>query len=72
MTNGGHDKAKTNEVIAAGKANLVSFGKPFIANPDLVKRLEIDAPLNQPNSKTIYGQGIHNAEEGYTDYPFLP
>ncbi len=50
----------------------MSFGKPFIANPDLVKRLEIDAPLNQPNSKTIYGQGIHNAEEGYTDYPFLP
>jgi N-ethylmaleimide reductase len=71
ITNGGYDKVKANDVISSGKADLVSFGTPFIANPDLVKRLQISAPLNEPNEKTIYGQGNHNIEEGYTDYPFL-
>lgn len=71
ITNGGYDKVKANDVISSGKADLVSFGTPFIANPDLVKRLQISAPLNELNGKTIYGPGNNNIEEGYTDYPFL-
>lgn len=48
-------------------ADLVAFGRPFIANPDLVERLRKRAPLNQPDQATFYGGGA----EGYTDYPFL-
>ncbi|QQP87335.1 alkene reductase [Skermanella sp. TT6] len=50
-----------------GEADLVAFGRPFIANPDLVERLRINAPLNEPDRDTFYGGGA----EGYTDYPFL-
>ncbi|BAQ64964.1 alkene reductase [Geminocystis sp. NIES-3709] len=71
ITNGGYDKSKANDVISSEKADLVSFGRPFIANPDLVTRLEISASLNETDGKTIYGQGTNNAEHGYTDYPFL-
>ena len=67
ITNGGYDKVKGNAVIASGEANLVSFGKLFIPNPDLPKRLELDAPLNPPDFKTFYAPD----EKGYTDYPFL-
>ncbi|WP_324281549.1 alkene reductase [Cyanobacterium aponinum UTEX 3221] len=71
ITNGGYDKTKADKAISSQKASLVSFGRPFIANPDLVERLAINAPLTEVNMKTLYGQGNHNAEEGYTDYPFL-
>ncbi len=55
--------------LEAGAADAISFGRPFIANPDLVERLRRpDAPLNEPNPKTFYSQG----SEGYTDYPLLP
>jgi N-ethylmaleimide reductase len=54
-------------VIAARHADLVAFGVPFIANPDLVARLHSDAPLNKPDSSTFYGEG----PGGYTDYPPL-
>ncbi|MHA1569619.1 MAG: alkene reductase [Alphaproteobacteria bacterium] len=67
MTNGGYDKARANAVLAAGKADLVAFGKLFIANPDLVERFAKDAPLNEPDESTFYGGDAH----GYTDYPFL-
>ncbi|MNL85723.1 N-ethylmaleimide reductase [compost metagenome] len=53
--------------MASGKADIVTFGKLFIANPDLVRRFKEDAPLNEPNKATFYGGGA----EGYTDYPFL-
>ncbi|RZJ78806.1 MAG: alkene reductase, partial [Brevundimonas sp.] len=43
------------------------FGRPFLANPDLVERLRRDAPLNKPNPATFYTQG----PEGYVDYPAL-
>lgn len=66
LTNGHYDKAKANAVIASGEADVVGFGRLFIANPDLPKRLELDAPLNAPDSKTFYGHD----EKGYTDYPF--
>ena len=71
ITNGGYDREKGNKAIASGDAELVSYGKLFLANSDLPQRFALDAPLNEPNPKTFYGQGNHNAEIGYTDYPFL-
>ncbi|MEM8799513.1 MAG: alkene reductase [Pseudomonadota bacterium] len=67
IVNGGYDKAKGNQVIADGSADAVTFGRPFLANPDLVKRYLTDAPLNDPDQSTFYGGGA----EGYTDYPTL-
>jgi N-ethylmaleimide reductase len=48
-------------------ADLLAFGRPFIANPDLTRRLRENAALNKPDRTTFYG----GAEKGYTDYPFL-
>ena len=56
-----------NAVIASGAADAVGFGKLFIANPDLPRRLHDEAPLNEPHTDTFY---THEAE-GYTDYPAL-
>lgn len=55
------------QALDGGIADGVAFGRPFIANPDLVERLRSGAPLNDWNSKTFYSQGA----EGYTDYPAL-
>lgn len=71
IANGGYEKETGNAAIASGEADLVSFGKLFLANPDLPQRFEKNAPLNEPNPRTFYGQGDENAEVGYTDYPFL-
>ena len=60
-------KADAEEVLAAGEADAVAFGVPFIANPDLPRRLELDAPLNEPDPATFYAPG----PEGYVDYPAL-
>jgi N-ethylmaleimide reductase len=67
ITNNGFDKLRANEALAEGRADLIAFGKPFIANPDLVIRLFFDAPLVPLNRETLYGGG----EQGYTDYPIL-
>jgi N-ethylmaleimide reductase len=67
IANAGMTKEKANKLIENGTADLVSFGSLFLANPDLTKRFELDAPLNEPNRKTYYTGG----ETGYTDYPFL-
>ena len=67
IVNTGFDRAKGDAVIAAGHADLVAFGVPFIANPDLVERLRTGAPLNTPDPSTFYGIG----PKGYTDYPVL-
>ena len=67
IVNTGFDKAKANAALAAGDADLVAFGVPYIANPDLVARLGSDAPLNKPDPTKFYGVG----PEGYTDYPTL-
>ena len=67
MANFNYDKAKANDAIAAGRADMVAFGKLFIANPDLVTRFLIDAPMNPPDEKSFYGGDHH----GYTDYPLL-
>ena len=67
IVNTGFDKAKANKVLSKGDADLVAFGVPFIANPDLVERLSRDAPLNKPDPTSFYGIG----PKGYTDYPAL-
>jgi 2,4-dienoyl-CoA reductase-like NADH-dependent reductase (Old Yellow Enzyme family) len=56
-----------NKVIAAGEADAVAFGIPFIANPDLPERVRQNAPLNEPDRTTFYAPDA----EGYTDYPAL-
>ncbi|RMF25547.1 MAG: alkene reductase [Cyanobacteria bacterium J083] len=71
ITNGGYDKQAGNQVINNGEAELVSYGKLFLANPDLPQRFKLDAELNQPLPKTFYGRGGQNETVGYTDYPFL-
>lgn len=67
IANNGYDRALAEEALAQDRADLVAFGRPFIANPDLVTRLERDAPLNALVRETLYGGGA----EGYTDYPAL-
>ncbi len=67
MANNGYTREMAIEAVAAGRADLVSFGKAFIANPDLVERLRRDAPLNDLDRKTLYGGDAR----GYTDYPAL-
>jgi len=67
IVNTGFDKARANAVLAKGDADLVAFGVPYIANPDLVERFRVDAPLNKPDPSLFYGVGA----EGYTDYPAL-
>ena len=61
-------KESATALIEQGKADAVAFGQLFLANPDLPRRLELDAPVNQPNYDTIYQAG----PVGYTDYPALP
>ena len=67
LANNGYDLDLATSAVAAGKADLVAFGRPFIANPDLVARLKTGAPLAQADQATFYGGGV----AGYTDYPTL-
>ncbi len=67
ITNVGYTQATGNAAIAAGTTDLVSFGKLFLANPDLPRRFCDGAPLNPFDFTTFYGRG----EKGYTDYPAL-
>ena len=67
IANLAYDKARGNAAIASGHADAIAYGVPFIANPDLVERFRVDAPLNAADSSTFYG----GSEKGYTDYPFL-
>jgi N-ethylmaleimide reductase len=66
MVNNGYDKPLAEEALKEGD-DLVAFGRPFISNPDLVRRLREGAPLNPWDKNTFYGGG----EAGYTDYPAL-
>lgn len=67
MANLAYDKARGNAAIASGHADVIAYGVPFIANPDLVERFKTNAALNQADDATFYG----GTEKGYTDYPFL-
>jgi 2,4-dienoyl-CoA reductase-like NADH-dependent reductase (Old Yellow Enzyme family) len=60
-------KESAQKVLDAGEADAVAWGQLFIANPDLPRRFELNAPLNQPDPSTFYAEG----EAGYTDYPAL-
>jgi len=62
---GGFDKASAQQALSDGLADLIAFGRPFIANPDLVERMRADKPLSVPDPATFYTPGA----KGYTDYP---
>ena len=67
MVNGGYDAATADAAIARGEADLVAFGVPFIANPDLPLRYRKHAALNTPDAATFYA----GEDKGYIDYPAL-
>ncbi len=67
MANLSYDKTRGNAAVASGHADVIAYGVPFIANPDLVERYKTDAALNEADSNSFYGGN----EKGYTDYPFL-
>jgi len=64
---GNYSATKANMLIEQGLGDAVAFGRPFIANPDLVARFTLGAELNKPDQTTFYG----GQEQGYTDYPYL-
>ncbi|MDB6016821.1 MAG: 12-oxophytodienoate reductase [Pedosphaera sp.] len=66
MAAGGFDPKGAEEIVAKGDADLVAFGRHFIANPDLPKRIRLGLPLNPYDRSSFYGGNAH----GYTDYPF--
>jgi N-ethylmaleimide reductase len=68
IVNGGYDAKSGNAAIATGEADLVAFGVPFLANPDLPRRYGEHAPLNTADQATFYA----GEEKGYIDYPALP
>lgn len=67
ILSGGYDKKRAEADLKSGAADLIAFGRSYIANPDLVERLTINAPLNEADQRTFYTPG----SAGYTDYPRL-
>lgn len=67
LVGGGFKKDEANQFIEEGRADAIVFGSSYVANPDLVTRLEHDAPLNAPDASTFFSPG----PKGYTDYPTL-
>jgi N-ethylmaleimide reductase len=67
ILSGGFDRARAEQALIEKRGDLVAFGRPFLANPDLVARMRQDAPLNAPDMATFYVPGA----KGYTDYPAL-
>ncbi len=67
IANEGYTRETAEAAVAAGRADAVAFGVPYIATPDLAERLHRNAPLNTPNPATFYASG----PEGYTDYPAM-
>lgn len=68
---GSYNVERAEADLESGKADLVAFGRPFIANPDLVERLEAGAELAQLDPATLYAPGPKGFEQGYIDYPAL-
>ncbi|MFH1811230.1 MAG: alkene reductase [Pseudomonadota bacterium] len=68
IASGGMDREKAQALLDDNAADLVAFGRPFLANPDLVARLQTNQTLNTPDFKTFYTPG----PAGYTDYPLAP
>jgi N-ethylmaleimide reductase len=67
ILSGGFDFESAEQALQAKRGDLIAFGRPFLANPDLVQRLRTGAPLNAPDMSTFYTPGA----KGYTDYPAL-
>jgi N-ethylmaleimide reductase len=67
VANGGYDGPRGEEAIRSGHADAIAYGRPFLANPDLPRRLQLGAALNEPDPTTFYGGGA----AGYTSYPAL-
>lgn len=67
IANGSYTKETGETLLESGNADIISYGALFLANPDLPKRFELNAALNQPDRATMFGGG----ENGYTNYPFL-
>jgi N-ethylmaleimide reductase len=67
IANGGYDASSGSSAIAKGEADLIAFGVPFVANPDLPLRYRKRTPLNAPDPATFYA----GEEKGYIDYPAL-
>lgn len=67
IVNGGYDRFRAEEALKTGHADAVAFGRAFLANPDLPRRLQLGAALNPPDPTTFYG----GRAEGYTTYPAL-
>lgn len=67
ILNGGYDRESAISVVEQGRADAVSFGRLFIANPDLPERIRLNAPMNEPDAETYFWGG----PRGYIDYPFL-
>lgn len=65
FSNGGYSRMSGEAAVAEGRADAIVYGTPFIANPDLVERFRLDAPISEPERETFYTPG----REGYTDYP---
>jgi N-ethylmaleimide reductase len=68
ILSGGFDRASAEQALLDQRGDLIAFGRPFLANPDLVARMHKGAPLNTPDMATFYVPGA----KGYTDYPALP
>ncbi|WP_281063719.1 hypothetical protein [Sphingomonas sp. LaA6.9] len=67
IANNSYGRQLAIDAVASGRADMVSFGRPFIGNPDLVERLRRDAPLLDAPASAYYGGGA----EGYTDFGTL-
>ncbi len=67
ILSGGFDAESAEQALQAKQGDLIAFGRPFLANPDLVQRLRTGAALNAPDEATFYTPGA----KGYTDYPAL-
>jgi N-ethylmaleimide reductase len=67
ILSGGFDRASAEQALLDKRGDLIAFGRPFLANPDLVARMREDAPLNVPDEATFYVPGA----KGHTDYPAL-
>lgn len=65
---GGYQREDGNDAVSDNRTDLVAYGRLFLANPDLPRRFELDAPLNKYNRDTFY---VPDPVNGYTDYPFL-
>jgi N-ethylmaleimide reductase len=65
ILSGGFDKQLAEAALAENRADLIAFGRPFLANPDLTERMQRGSALNQPDPATFYTPG----PKGYTDYP---